>query len=275
MGIWNLLAGRNRNHQSNSKNHQSAPPKRGQQDHLPLLEQLEPRLLLSTVTDLSVSQDAYVQSQYPASNQNSIVLGVKKDAYGNINNTFVKFNIGGIPNNSDVQNAYIKLYGNAYDLDGSGLWIGAQRVTGSWSESSITWNNQPGVSSSSAPSTWINNQNNVAWMNMDVTSLVEDWIEDGDSNYGIRLATNTTQGSLSAWSSEYSGTTYDPVLVVEYIEGAKPDLKFAGLVEDGNIDSYVEGQSHWFNVEVYNNGAGDADEERHREAMERPRGVVQ
>lgn len=58
-----------------------------------------------------------------------------------------------------------------------------QRAAGSWSESSITWNNQPSYISS--PSTFIGLDSGDTWAEWDVTALVKKWHEDGDPNNGF------------------------------------------------------------------------------------------
>lgn len=93
-----------------------------------------------------------------------------------------------------------------------------QRVTSSWSENSVSWNNQPSATSFNQspipPSTGKYNYD----VNVDVSKLVSIMIQNPSSNYGFRLRLETEKvfRSMGFYSSEYSDASKHPKLVVVY-----------------------------------------------------------
>jgi hypothetical protein len=76
----------------------------------------------------------------------------------------------------------------------TGRTLLAQRVTGSWAENSVTWNNQPSSTTSNQASVSSSTSND-AWT---VTTLVQDIYSAGQNN-GLLLrdqSENTSLGSL-------------------------------------------------------------------------------
>ncbi len=118
---------------------------------------------------------------------------------------YVRFNLSAIPCGSTIKNAILRLF--VFDR-GSGYAIIARSI-GSWSESSITWNNQPGgelqpYATSTPPSAGY-------WWEIDVKSIVQKWITDCASNYGFNI--EGTGNVIIVYSSE---SDYPPELYIDY-----------------------------------------------------------
>ncbi len=92
------------------------------------------------------------------------------------------------------------------------------RIATSWNENSVTWNTQPTVS---ALNETILNQStapNQDYLNINVTALVQDMVDNPNSSFGFRLelVNEVATANLSFCSSEFSNTSKQPSLVIEY-----------------------------------------------------------
>ncbi len=127
-----------------------------------------------------------------------------------------------IPSGATVTKAEMSLY--AYNRYAS-LNNGAKRlykITSSWSEGSIKYNNMPSVSSSSIASS--NNSSINVWENFDVTDEIKGVIEDGDANNGFLIRFSSYSRGVSMRSSEYSTMDYRPKLVITIEDDNAPSV---------------------------------------------------
>ena len=142
-----------------------------------------------------------------------------------IGRTYLKFiGLDGMPDSATILSAKLSLFGissgvaapqgNSTGTDNSG-WI--KRLTTDWNPDSVTWNNKPvsvdlnEVAVPASTSVW-----NYNALNIDVTSLVDDLLND--HNYGFALVgqTEETYRSLSFASCKSADPTKRPKLVVVY-----------------------------------------------------------
>ncbi len=130
-----------------------------------------------------------------------------------------------IPANATVKSAKLSLYCYAH---GTKLHTGGNpnnaakaiyRMTGNWSESSITWNNKPQFNSSAIAQN--SNTSTNRWEDFTVTEAVKDMVANGNTNYGflIKFPSETSYKGARFRSSEYSTTSNRPKLVVTYETG--------------------------------------------------------
>lgn len=81
------------------------------------------------------------------------------------------------------------------------------------------------------------------WRHWDVTSVVEDWYDGTITNYGLVFWHEWVDDTCNTYifrSSEYSGTTYDPVLSIYY--NGEPPPPYRGVqpvVDSGEVKSAV------------------------------------
>jgi len=54
------------------------------------------------------------------------------------------------------------------------------------------------------------------WLEFDVTSIVENWLIDGDDNYGFRIQPHTNYTNMRIYSSENASDSLRPQLVLDY-----------------------------------------------------------
>jgi len=158
-----------------------------------------------------LTDDAYTWSAAPKSNfGGSIALVVCSGTTG-----YFKFNLANLGpsvNGSNVSKATLVLYVDAVLSPGN---MDVYQVNGSWSESTITFNNAPGLGSqilSALPVT------KTGYLSLDITSTVQAWLNGTLANNGIALLPSSgSQISASFDSKENLFTSHTaqltPVLI--------------------------------------------------------------
>lgn len=135
--------------------------------------------------------------------------------------TYIRYDLPpSVPSNA-ITTAYMSLkkFGT-----GSTPHLKAYRVTGSWTSSTITWNNKPGYSpyfSSDYAQLKTNN-----WYRFYVTDIVKKWYDGTYQNYGF-LVRDDDESSSSSWSTFYSSdadSPNKPELRIRYVDyyGSRP-----------------------------------------------------
>lgn len=110
--------------------------------------------------------------------------------------------------------------GSPYNTSGTNeCWL--KQVTGTWSESTLTWNNQPATNESNKiaiPASTTQWQYNVT--DIDVTDMVKNMVNTANSNNGfcIMLQNETHFRSMTFGSSDHADATKRPKLVITYNE---------------------------------------------------------
>ncbi|MCP4710776.1 MAG: DNRLRE domain-containing protein, partial [Planctomycetes bacterium] len=180
--------------------------------------------------------------------------------------TFIRFALPASLDDSVINSATLRLY--MYDAPSSNRTYQAHRVNGSWGEYTITYGNAPGVTGS--PSTEATGSSDDVWLEWDVTSDVQLFVNGTSNNHGwrIRDSAESSSGSIEAYfrSREY-GTTpteqaFRPELVIDYTPSNNaPTLSYSaetGYITDGvNPDSGDTSTPFTYKV-VYTDSDGDA-----------------
>lgn len=135
---------------------------------------------------------------------------------------FISFDLSTVPSGSTITSARLYLYGAA-----TSGWLpqgnsgdnafNVRRVTSSWSQSTLTWNNAPAsttthqVTSQPTTTTWNDD------MDFDVKDMVQDMINE-NKPYGFELSmvVNNPYRSVVFNTSEISDATRRPKLVLTY-----------------------------------------------------------
>ena len=139
----------------------------------------------STVT-ASVDRDSWVlQSASSANHGTDSSLKVEGKSSNNAR-ALVRFALPAIPAGCQVTGAVLRLHAGSYKENRT---LQVQRLAANWTETAVTWGNQPGVTGStvSAPS-----RTSPGWMEWGVTQLVRD--QYSGSNHGLRVRDSSESG---------------------------------------------------------------------------------
>ena len=131
--------------------------------------------------------------------------------------TYLYFDVNSfLPADAVVTTAYLKLHQYGFMVTGS-LSIGLYQVTEDWTESAITWNNQPG-SSSDAESTNSVYSSTYTWSSWNIEDLLKGWLDGSITNYGMLLKPVIEPATNRVYfdSSDGSNTARHPQLLISY-----------------------------------------------------------
>jgi len=156
------------------------------------------------------SDDAEVYNRAAGTNfGSSTQLRIKEYVY--LHRIFMKFPTAKIPPNATILSATLKVYKfHPYwgpNADG-------YRVASNWSEDTITYNNQPGITGSKI-CTYLGPLP-VGWKSMNIFSTFKNWWNGTWANYGLRFRANTTSGILDRFYSKEAISSYRPYIEVKY-----------------------------------------------------------
>lgn len=133
---------------------------------------------------LTPEADAYVDQSRPATNFNTAsAWPVEKDSMGRELYPLLRFDLSAIPEDSEVVDARLELW-----LDGgsgeSPVDIEVQRVSLTWDQATVTWNNRPPTQGR-----WASQDMNTdpGWRTWNVRILTNNWVRGAVPNHGVVL----------------------------------------------------------------------------------------
>ena len=117
-----------------------------------------------------------------------------------------------IAKGSTINSAVIELYSRANSpRDNFGIY----RVTASWQEMVVTWNNQPAHYATAYAKVYVPTTGSYKW---DVKKLVDEWVQGTYPNYGFILKRDNEE--LASWpyfcSSDHATASWHPKITVDY-----------------------------------------------------------
>jgi hypothetical protein len=167
----------------------------------------------------SEAHDSYVFQANPDinySNQDELYAGLNGST-STTYRTFIKFPTTAIPAGAGVSTAYLSLYCHTA-ASTSGYAINLQQPTTGWDDTSVTWNNQPAVSTSVIAATTVGGA--VAWYDWPaIEDIVRRWHASDTDNDGLRLAGDESATSVGLWKrfrSADSTSTNKPKITLSY-----------------------------------------------------------
>ncbi len=171
---------------------------------------------LSFAVEATLTDDAYTYSGSRTANTRygtQPILSVRGAPGGAaLKRSFLKFDLSTLPagtTGANVQKATLKLYVNKLTASGS---FDIAKVTADWNETTVTDQTAPSVEGVVATGVGINQAK--AFVTVDLTNLVIDWLNGAVPNYGIAILPNT-EGTIVDFDSKESGTTsHEPRLEI-------------------------------------------------------------
>lgn len=173
---------------------------------------------------LSPTADAYVRDgTYATTNfGTATTLVVKQDTNVGYNRkSFLMFDLTGIPSTSRTT---LKLYGNYATSGGSSAVRCWYVASNAWTESGITWNTAPTLSTLLSTTTVGSTAQYWTW---DVTSAVQSAIASGATTFTLALDPSATTANYPSFNSR-EATSNQPQLVVENNTVATPTVSVVG-----------------------------------------------
>jgi 2',3'-cyclic-nucleotide 2'-phosphodiesterase (5'-nucleotidase family) len=177
---------------------------------------------IPTTSDLTPSQDAQVVEGYPDSNYgDKTYLYVQSAASGSYldERTWMRFDLSGLPAGATITSATLEM--TAWKAQGGDMVVSAHSAgDDSWTESGITWNNQPTIGSPLDSTTLVSGQTGAyTW---DVTSYIQ--TEYAGDQAATLILKADTEGSSSALtyafeSREWGTASQRPRLTITYADG--------------------------------------------------------
>lgn len=163
---------------------------------------IDPSIMISS----SETADACVCSNTPDTNYQmatQLRTGYEPD-YG-IRRSYIKFDIPDTIPLFSVTNASLEIE----KLSGVNPTIRAYRCTSAWSSATLTWRHKPDYAATDfSPLSTIYSTGST-WYKMDVTTIVQSWVNAIYTNYGFLLKDNT-EDNASHWTTLYSSDAASP-----------------------------------------------------------------
>ncbi len=175
--------------------------------------------------------DTFVSSNYPDENyknENYLYVGYDNSntAYG-ITRTYINWNVPVLQKSSYVvTHANIKLTQAAYNRTYTPT-IEAKRVTGNWTESEITWNNQPSFSETDLDYVTVGSLTDAPTVSLDITKAVVD-----------ALNTNVNLGIVLKDITENSSVVNGASFISSAVESGKPTIEIYYRSQKGLDPTY-------------------------------------
>lgn len=200
-----------------------------------LLAALGAKLFGQTVVDLHPDYDAALgfhdgintaNTNYGTATQNAAFCIPGANGPGvNMNRALIHFDLSQFTPGTQIQSATLDLYG----LGPSGILNGhtgsanatlVQQVTSPWQEMVVTWNTQPSVSNLNQVTLPVSSNPTQDYLGINVTSLVQDMINNPGTNYGLglRLQNEAVTNALLFCSNDHPDMNRRPVLHVTLCE---------------------------------------------------------
>lgn len=175
-------------------------------------------LALPSYAQFTPSDDAYVNSSSSSTNYGTAAtLGVVSPSQI----SYIRFDLTAVPSTysgAQVAKATLKLFVNGVTTAGN---FNIDVVAGSWTEKTITYNLQPAIGSTIATAVPLTTANKSRYIEVDITSTVQSWLNGTEPNDGIVLVANSPL-SATFTTKENTGTSHPPELdIVFYGSGAQ------------------------------------------------------
>ncbi|NMM50330.1 DNRLRE domain-containing protein [Marinigracilibium pacificum] len=161
--------------------------------------------------------------------------------------TLLKFDLSQIPSGSTILSAKLKLYSDpavtsssAYNgnsqLSGSNA-VNLEKITESWNETTVTWNNQP--NSDILESVWVQPSSTTTEnIEINILEFVNEWLSDPSSNFGLKfkLDNEVYYRARNYASTNHPNSSIHPKLEIIY---STDGIEYSDLFQN-NIDHTFE-----------------------------------
>ena len=156
-----------------------------------------------------VAQDAWLEQAAPKVRHGTDTVLSNQSAAGDSMRAIVEFDLSAIPGGTTLATAEIWLYVTAADASP----IHVHRVSKNWVENNVDWNKMgdrydAAVRGSFSPA-------GAGWHSVDVTALVQEWVDGTQANDGVMLL-STSSGVPAGFVSREGSAGQRPHLILTY-----------------------------------------------------------
>jgi hypothetical protein len=145
----------------------------------------------------------------------------------------VKFDLPSLPEGSTIESAKLHLYANSVTVQNlTSKPLRLHRITGSWTQTGVTWNNKPSFNSTTLDQTEFSALA-TGWITLDVpVSVLEGWYAAPSSNHGLLLKRSTDSGSPGWTADRFNNVQFDSS--ESLTASRRPKLEIEYSVETGD-----------------------------------------
>ncbi|MFC1887971.1 DNRLRE domain-containing protein [Candidatus Cloacimonadota bacterium] len=162
-------------------------------------------------------KDTYICDCSPdTNNPNGSVTHLYQGQYGTcFDRTLIEWDLSQIPENFQIQSAVMELNFNSLYGSESGD-MAYYLIQEAWIETEVTFNSQPEFDPTTEILTDWPEPN--SWHQVDITALVQYWLDNPDQNFGVYChAINTTGTCVAGFnSSDHPNSELHPKLTIDY-----------------------------------------------------------
>jgi hypothetical protein len=170
-------------------------------------------LILPSHAQFTPAEDAYVNAASPATNYGSATtLNISSGSQ----TSYIQFDLSAVPSTytgAQVAKATLKLFVNSVSTAGN---FNIDLVAGSWTEKTITYDLQPAIGSTIASAVPLTSANKLNYIDVDITSTVQAWLNGTEPNDGIALVANSPLVA-SFTTKENTSTSHPPELDIVFL----------------------------------------------------------
>lgn len=168
--------------------------------------------------------------------------------------SLLEFDLSSIPSSAVISAASLSLFHNPTSVNNGAQHSSLsgpnntvlRRITQSWSESTVTWNNQPATTTANEVALAASSGTSDDFLNIDVTALINDIRNNPNAGYGLmlQLATESYYRCLLLASSDHSNSALWPELTITYTSNCLVIQPDAASGKDALISSYSPGSNY-------------------------------
>lgn len=189
-------------------------------------------VLADTTLTVYPTADAYIGKSVANENYGTNTVATLSNSATYAKRLVLKFSTTDVPAGATITSATLSVYIPAYDGGEAYVNVLCQRMTRDWTEGTggttdVSWNHYTGTSHWTAAGGDVTttdqasttNPNDPAWMSFDVKALTQDAIANRSNVLNVQIKYETESGDASdplIRLREYTGTSYDPKLVIVY-----------------------------------------------------------
>jgi len=182
-------------------------------------------------SSLKVTRDTFADQNHPAQRNSKIPALVLNNTSGHVKTAFVF--VAPPPRGCTVVSATLHVH--TQTAWGGSNTLTVKRVTQSWTEKNLNWNNRPDNIATHAGSVTVSGLGEDTEIQVDITSLFQD-VANGASYYGLQLQVGTSD-NRALWHSEAKTASLRPYVDIEY--SLLPDAA-GDLSPDADLAMYTQ-----------------------------------